>query len=69
MKYGMHCASSCIRDMHASANALGKKDFGVVSITIDALQTMIHLNNKYALDGKPQLLLWGLWVLGRFDRA
>jgi len=36
----------------------------------DALQTMIHLNNKYALDGRNPNSYSGIfWVLGRYDRA
>jgi len=35
----------------------------------DALQTMIHLNNKYALDGRdPNSYSGILWILGRYDR-
>jgi deoxyribodipyrimidine photo-lyase len=36
----------------------------------EALQTMIHLNNKYALDGRnPNSYSGIMWCLGRFDRA
>jgi len=36
----------------------------------DALETMIHLNNKYGLDGRdPNSYCGILWVLGRTDRA
>jgi len=36
----------------------------------DALHTMIHLNNKYALDGRDPNSYSGIfWVLGRYDRA
>lgn len=36
----------------------------------DALATMIHLNNKYALDGRDPNSYSGIfWCLGRFDRA
>ena len=36
----------------------------------DALETMIHLNNKYALDGRDPNSYSGIfWVLGRYDRA
>jgi deoxyribodipyrimidine photo-lyase len=36
----------------------------------DALKTMIHLNNKYALDGRDPNSYSGIfWVLGRYDRA
>jgi deoxyribodipyrimidine photo-lyase len=35
----------------------------------DALRTMIHLNNKYALDGRDPNSYTGIfWVLGRYDR-
>ena len=36
----------------------------------EALRTMIHLNDKYALDGRDPNSYSGIfWVLGRFDRA
>ena len=36
----------------------------------EALQRMIHLNNKYALDGRDPNSYSGIfWVLGRYDRA
>ena len=36
----------------------------------DALQVMIELNNKYALDGRDPSSYAGIfWVLGRYDRA
>ena len=36
----------------------------------DALATMIHLNNKYALDGRDPNSYSGIfWILGRYDRA
>jgi len=36
----------------------------------EALQRMIHLNNKYALDGRDPNSSSGIfWVLGRYDRA
>jgi deoxyribodipyrimidine photo-lyase len=36
----------------------------------DALATMIHLNNKYAVDGRNPNSYSGIfWVLGRYDRA
>lgn len=36
----------------------------------DALKTMIHLNNKYALDGRDPNSYSGIfWTLGRYDRA
>jgi deoxyribodipyrimidine photo-lyase len=35
-----------------------------------ALDIMIHLNNKYALDGRDPNSYSGIfWVLGRYDRA
>jgi deoxyribodipyrimidine photo-lyase len=35
-----------------------------------ALEVMIHLNNKYALDGRDPNSYSGIfWVLGRYDRA
>jgi deoxyribodipyrimidine photo-lyase len=35
----------------------------------DALRTMVHLNNKYALDGRDPNSYAGIfWVLGRYDR-
>ena len=48
----------------------GKKILEWSASPLDALQTMIHLNNKYALDGRdPNSYSGILWVLGRFDRA
>ncbi len=36
----------------------------------EALQTMIHLNNKYAVDGRNPNSYSGIfWTLGRYDRA
>jgi deoxyribodipyrimidine photo-lyase len=36
----------------------------------EALNIMIHLNNKYALDGRDPNSYSGIfWVLGRYDRA
>ncbi len=36
----------------------------------DALETMVHLNNKFALDGRDPNSYSGIfWVLGRYDRA
>jgi deoxyribodipyrimidine photo-lyase len=36
----------------------------------EALEIMIHLNNKYALDGRDPNSYSGIfWVLGRYDRA
>jgi deoxyribodipyrimidine photo-lyase len=35
-----------------------------------ALKTMLHLNNKYALDGRDPNSYSGIfWILGRYDRA
>jgi deoxyribodipyrimidine photo-lyase len=35
----------------------------------EALQTLIHLNNKYALDGRNPNSYSGIfWCLGRYDR-
>jgi deoxyribodipyrimidine photo-lyase len=35
----------------------------------EALATLIHLNNKYALDGRDPNSYTGIfWCLGRFDR-
>ncbi|NTW36080.1 MAG: deoxyribodipyrimidine photolyase, partial [Syntrophobacteraceae bacterium] len=35
----------------------------------EALATMIHLNNKYAVDGRDPNSYTGIfWVLGRYDR-
>jgi deoxyribodipyrimidine photo-lyase len=35
----------------------------------EALQTMIHLNNAYALDGRDPNSYTGIfWILGRYDR-
>ena len=36
----------------------------------EALERLIHLNNKYALDGRDPNSYSGIfWCLGRFDRA
>jgi deoxyribodipyrimidine photo-lyase len=36
----------------------------------DALEVMLELNNKYALDGRDPNSYSGIfWVLGRYDRA
>jgi deoxyribodipyrimidine photo-lyase len=36
----------------------------------EAMETMVHLNNKYALDGRdPNSTSGILWILGRYDRA
>jgi deoxyribodipyrimidine photo-lyase len=36
----------------------------------EALEVMIHLNNKYAVDGRDPNSYSGIfWTLGRYDRA
>ena len=36
----------------------------------EALKIMIHLNNKYAIDGRDPNSYSGIfWILGRYDRA
>ncbi len=48
----------------------GKKILEWSKTPQDALATMIHLNNKYALDGRNPNSYSGIfWVLGRYDRA
>ena len=48
----------------------GKKIFEWTSNPHDALQIMITLNDKYALDGRDPNSYSGIfWCLGRFDRA
>ena len=48
----------------------GKKILEWSATPRDALDTMIHLNNKYALDGRDPNSNSGIfWVLGRYDRA
>ncbi|MDH3290948.1 MAG: deoxyribodipyrimidine photolyase [Gemmatimonadota bacterium] len=48
----------------------GKKIFEWSPSPEEALETMIHLNNKYALDGRDPNSYSGIfWVLGRYDRA
>ena len=48
----------------------GKKILEWSKTPRDALATMIHLNNKYALDGRNPNSYSGIfWVLGRYDRA
>ena len=48
----------------------GKKILEWSSSPEEALQVMIHLNNKYALDGRDPNSYSGIfWCLGRFDRA
>ena len=47
----------------------GKKILGWSASPEDALQTMLELNNKYALDGRDPNSYSGIfWVLGRYDR-
>jgi deoxyribodipyrimidine photo-lyase len=48
----------------------GKKIFQWSATPRLALETMIELNNKYALDGRDPNSYSGIfWVLGRYDRA
>jgi deoxyribodipyrimidine photo-lyase len=48
----------------------GKKILHWTKTPQDALAVMIHLNNRYALDGRDPNSYSGIfWVLGRFDRA
>jgi len=48
----------------------GKKIYQWSPTPQDALQNMIHLNNKYAVDGRNPNSYSGIfWVLGRYDRA
>jgi deoxyribodipyrimidine photo-lyase len=48
----------------------GKKILEWCDSPRDALDVMIELNNKYALDGRdPNSYSGILWVLGRYDRA
>jgi deoxyribodipyrimidine photo-lyase len=48
----------------------GKKILEWSSSPRAALKTMIHLNNKYALDGRDPNSYSGIfWTLGRYDRA
>lgn len=48
----------------------GKKILHWSETPQQALKTMIHLNNKYALDGRDPNSYSGIfWVLGRYDRA
>ena len=48
----------------------GKKILHWTKTPEDALQIMIHLNNKYGLDGRDPNSYSGIfWVLGRYDRA
>ena len=48
----------------------GKKILHWTRSAPEALDIMIHLNNRYALDGRdPNSYSGILWVLGRYDRA
>jgi deoxyribodipyrimidine photo-lyase len=48
----------------------GKKILEWTRTPLEALETMIELNNKYALDGRDPNSYSGIfWVLGRYDRA
>jgi deoxyribodipyrimidine photo-lyase len=48
----------------------GKKILHWTSCPQDALKIMLHLNNKYALDGRDPNSYSGIfWILGRYDRA
>lgn len=48
----------------------GKKILHWTQTPQEALRIMIHLNNKYALDGRDPNSYSGIfWVLGRYDRA
>jgi deoxyribodipyrimidine photo-lyase len=48
----------------------GKKILEWSKTPKSALKTMIHLNNKYALDGRDPNSYSGIfWILGRYDRA
>lgn len=48
----------------------GKKILHWAASPRDALNVMIHLNNKYAIDGRDPNSYSGIfWVLGRYDRA
>jgi deoxyribodipyrimidine photo-lyase len=47
----------------------GKKIVEWSSSPQEALEVMIHLNNKYALDGRDPNSYTGIfWILGRYDR-
>tara|TARA_R110002049_G_scaffold27321_2_gene94099 strand:+ start:212817 stop:214283 length:1467 start_codon:yes stop_codon:yes gene_type:complete len=62
-----------IRDgvMHNYMRMLwGKKILHWTRSPQEALQVMVHLNNKYGLDGRDPNSYSGIfWVLGRYDRA
>ena len=47
----------------------GKKILEWSASSQDALETMIELNNRYALDGRDPNSYNGIfWILGRYDR-
>ncbi len=47
----------------------GKRILEWTATPQDALEVMVHLNNKYALDGRDPNSYSGIfWVLGRYDR-
>ena len=48
---------------------MGKKVLQWSASPREALERLVHLNNKYALDGRIKLLFRYLLVFGRFDRA
>jgi deoxyribodipyrimidine photo-lyase len=48
----------------------GKKILEWSDSPMNALEVMLHLNNKYAVDGRDPNSTSGIfWVLGRYDRA
>ena len=48
----------------------GKKILHWTRSPHEALEVMVHLNNRWALDGRdPNSWAGIMWVLGRFDRA
>ena len=48
----------------------GKKILHWTRSPQEALEVMVHLNNRWALDGRdPNSWAGIMWVLGRFDRA
>ena len=52
------------------AIALEEKHLTPYKILDDALKALIHLNNKYGLDGRDPNSYSGIfWCLGRYDRA
>ena len=66
-------SASCVRDGHdpqLSAHAVGQEDPRVDREPARSpATTLIHLNNKYALDGRDPNSYSGIvWVLGRYDR-